>query len=165
MKLFNLIGNVLLVIEKYFLVALLLVLIGFSVSQILMRNFMESGFLWGDQFIRVLVLWIGLTGAMYASRMNKHIRIDIVSHYFPEKLNKNISIVANFATAIICSLASWYSLIFVIDEYQYGDIAFAKVPVWITESIIPFALAILALRFFIASFMALFNPSLEGDNP
>jgi hypothetical protein len=37
-------------------------------------------------------------------------------------------------------------------EHAYGDMAFAQVPVWLCESIIPCAFAVIALRYFLLSF-------------
>ncbi len=156
MKFLTLLVQALKKIETFLLVSLLLILIGFSLSQILMRNFMDTGFIWGEYLIRILVLWIGLLGAMYAGRTNKHIRIDLVTHYVSEKWQRYIEITSNFTTAVICGIACWYSLLFVLEEYEYADVAFASVPVWSTQIIIPFSLAVLTLRFLAQSFKSAF---------
>jgi len=150
-------------LEQFVLVFLLMVLIGFSFSQIVMRNLFESGFLWGEQFIRILVLWLGLLGAIYAGRENKHIRIDLASHYFSDAFNRIAMIIANLVTAVICAVAGYYSLMFVNDEYHEGGLAFANIPVWITEAIIPFAFALLSLRFILYSLQQLFNPNTGAE--
>ncbi len=68
-------------LEDGMLVGLLLLLIGMAVAQIFLRNFLGSGILWGDALLRVAVLWIGLLGAMAASRRGAHIGIDVVSRF------------------------------------------------------------------------------------
>ncbi|MCK5838003.1 MAG: TRAP transporter small permease, partial [Desulfobacula sp.] len=75
-------------IEDSILIGLLLSMICMAVLQIVMRNLFDSGILWGDELIRVLVLWIGLIGAMIASRNNHHISIDVISRYLPDKIKK-----------------------------------------------------------------------------
>ncbi len=37
-------------------------------SQILLRNLFDTGFAWADPVLRLLVLWVGLLGALAASR-------------------------------------------------------------------------------------------------
>ena len=37
--------------------------------------------MWAETFLRVLVLWIGLAGAMAASREHRRISIDILSRF------------------------------------------------------------------------------------
>jgi TRAP-type C4-dicarboxylate transport system permease small subunit len=68
-------------IEDGILAALLTLMIAVAVVQILLRNFFGAGIIWGDVLVRILVLWIGLTGAMIATRQNKHISIDLVARY------------------------------------------------------------------------------------
>lgn len=130
---------------------LLLLMIVVAVTQILLRNLFDSGILWGDELVRVLVLWIGLIGAMVASRNNHHISIDVISRYLPEKIKQLTSLVTAWFTAVICGLMTWFSLRFVIMEKQDGLIAFSSVPAWVCESIIPFAFAIITIRYLILS--------------
>ena len=44
--------------------------------QVLARNLFGGGILWGDSFVRALVLWVAFVGAMVASRSDNHINID-----------------------------------------------------------------------------------------
>ncbi|TNF86538.1 MAG: TRAP transporter small permease subunit, partial [Gammaproteobacteria bacterium] len=68
--------------EDALLVILLTAMIVLACTQILLRNFFDSGIVWIDPLLRVMVLWIGLVGATVATRHNKHIRIDLLSRYF-----------------------------------------------------------------------------------
>ncbi len=141
-------------IEDSILVGLLSLMIGLAVAQIFLRNLFDAGFLWGDVLVRILVLWIGLAGAMVASRDGKHINIDIVTRYLPVKVKKIVNCVIELFTGVICTIAAWYGLKFVQMEYQYGGQAFANIPVWLCESIIPFAFTVIAVRYFVLSFMS-----------
>ena len=51
--------------------------------------------------------------------------------------------------AAICAAAAWFGFRFVASERAFGGLAFAGVPVWLCEAIIPFAFAVIALRFMI----------------
>ncbi len=138
-------------IEDLILTGLLLGMIGMAVSQIFLRNIFDSGILWGDELVRILVLWIGLVGAMIASRSNNHITIDIISRYLPEKIKRISILITSAFTAIVCAIMTGFSLKFVILEKQDGLTAFADVPAWICESIIPIAFAVITARYLILS--------------
>lgn len=138
-------------IEDGILSGLLLVMIFIAVTQIFLRNLFDSGILWGDELVRVLVLWIGLIGAMIASRTNNHISIDVISQYLPKQTKKLTTLLTSLFTALVCGIMSWFSLNFVILEKQDGLIAFAAVPAWVCESIIPISFAIISIRYLILS--------------
>ncbi len=134
-------------IEDGILVGLLLTMIFMAVLQIFMRNMFDSGILWGDALVRVLVLWIGLMGAMIASRKNHHISIDVLSKYLPAPIKKLTNLIIFIFTSFICGVMAYFSLTFVIMEKQDSFMAFANIPAWACESIIPIAFAIISLRY------------------
>ena len=149
-------------IEDTVLVGLLLLMICMAVLQIFMRNLFDSGILWGDSLVKVLVLWIGLMGAMIASRNSHHISIDILSKFLPEQIKKITNFIISVFTSIVCGVMAYYSLRFVIMEKQDGYTAFANIPAWACESIIPIAFAIISLRYIFLSITSLaqfFKPS------
>jgi len=149
-------------IEDTVLVGLLLLMICMAVLQIFMRNLFDSGILWGDSLVKVLVLWIGLMGAMIASRNSHHISIDILSKFLPEQIKKITNFIISVFTSLVCGIMAYYSLSFVIMEKQDGYTAFANIPAWACESIIPIAFAIISLRYLflsINSFAQIFKPS------
>lgn len=142
-------------VEDSILVGLLLLMIVMAVTQILLRNLFETGIVWGDMLVRILVLWIGLFGAMVASRQGNHISIDLVTRYFPEVAKNFIGSLVDLFTAGICTVAAYFSLRLVVLEFEDGGIAFAHVPAWVCEAIIPFAFSVIALRYFLLSFINL----------
>lgn len=159
--------HALLATETFLLLFFLFAAILLASSQIILRNFFDTGIFWADSALRILVLWIGLIGAMFASRNKKHIRIDILSHYLPANLQNNIWRVTEFLTAIICGIVAFYSIEFIQYEYTDGRIAFANVPVWLCETIIPVAFSVMSLRYFIYSMLPnyLLNPEPGDINP
>jgi len=142
-------------LEDAVLVGLLLLMIGMSVTQIFLRNLFEAGIVWSDVMVRILVLWVGLIGAMVASRQDNHITIDILDRYLPERGKVYANFVVKLFTALICTIAAYYSLLFVQMEFADGGMAFAQVPTWLCEAIIPFAFTVIALRYFLLSFVNL----------
>ena len=140
-------------LEESLLVIILLCTIIFAVAQILLRNFFHSGIPWGDSLVRILVLWLGLIGAMIASRNHRHIKIDILSRHL-QPINKiRLRRFTDIVTSTVCFIVAWYSYTFVRIEYQDAMMAFENVPVWVTEAIIPYAFLVMAIRYLLSALL------------
>lgn len=133
-------------VEDFILILLLLTMISMAVLQIVLRNTIGSGIVWGDTLVRILVLWTGLVGAMAATRQNNHININIVTRYLSKRNSLLVNGVTLFFTAFVCLVTSWYSLAFVRMEFEFSTMAFASVPAWVCQSVIPVAFLVIALR-------------------
>jgi len=136
-------------LEDGLLVLTLAALILLALSQIVLRNFFDSGIEWSEPLLRVMVMWLGLLGAIAATKQNNHISIDAVSRLLPNKGKVISAVIANLFSAIICAIVSYYSLQFVLMEYQDGMMAFSSIPAWWCESIIPIGFALMSLRFLV----------------
>ncbi|WP_305907042.1 TRAP transporter small permease [Methylomarinum sp. Ch1-1] len=136
--------------ETFILVALFISLMLVAVTQIVMRNFFASGIIWAESFVRIAVLWIALIGAMIASRDGQHISIDVVVKKLPAGIRPIAQRLSALFTSAVCYVMTWHSLQFVLQEYRYGGIAFAAVPNWLCEAIIPIAFLIISLRYTIS---------------
>jgi TRAP-type C4-dicarboxylate transport system permease small subunit len=136
-------------LEDAILVSLLTAMLVLASAQILARNFFQVGIIWGDILVRVMVLWVGLVGAMVAARRNQHISIDIVSRLLPQRVKKAANAVVNLFAAVVCGIVAYYSLRLVRLEYLDGAVAFGAVSTWTLESIIPLSFGVMALRYFI----------------
>lgn len=134
-------------LENALLYALVALLLGLAIFQIGARNLFDTGLDWGDALLRVIVLWLSMVGAMIATRQGGHISIDVLSHYLSPALSAASRRVAYLFSAAVSLLAAWYCGVFVLDERAFGDVAFAGVPVWMCEAIIPVGLAVIGGRF------------------
>lgn len=152
----------LLKLEDGVIVGLLLITLTLAVLQILLRNFFDIGIAWVEPLLRITVLWIGMVGAMYASRDDSHIKIDIGMRFLAERFQPFAKAAVYLFTATVCGIAAWHSAMFVLVEMEDGGMAFAKIPVWLTEAIIPFGFGIIALRYIISTVIILY-PRLIPD--
>ena len=134
-------------LEDAILVCLFIALIGLAFTQISLRNFFHGGWIWADAALRVLVLWLAMWGASVAARQGHHIRIELAPHYLPLRWRRYNLVLCDAACAMISGIIAYASVQFVIEESSQGGTAFAQVPVWVCELIIPVSLAILTLRF------------------
>jgi TRAP-type C4-dicarboxylate transport system permease small subunit len=134
-------------IEDSLLIGLLALMILLAAAQILMRNFLGTGFAGSDQLLRLLVLWVGLLGAVAASRDDKQINIDMLSRFLPAVARRATRLVLDLFTAGVAALLAYHSGRFVQTEYAAGTSAFVNVPAWIAELILPLAFGLIALRY------------------
>jgi TRAP-type C4-dicarboxylate transport system permease small subunit len=145
-------------LENILLYLLVLLLVGLSVYQIVLRNAFDSGLYWADPLLRVCVLWLAMIGAMLASREREHIKIDVLSHYLRGRALAWSGAVTALFSAFVCFVAAYYGFLFVADEREYGGMAFASVPAWVCEAIIPVGLGVIGLRFLLESAVHLRHP-------
>lgn len=137
---------------------LLLSMILLATGQIIMRNFWDTGLPWSDPLLRIMVLWLGLLGAMAASRNHEHISIDVLSRFLPPRWQRISRMVTDLFSAIICTIIAYYATEFVLMEREDGMIAFANIPAWVCVSIIPIGFGVMALRFLLSFTMTLWAP-------
>ncbi|MCW8852100.1 MAG: TRAP transporter small permease [Gammaproteobacteria bacterium] len=142
-KLINFINK----IEDGLLVIILTSMIILAVYQIIARNLFSEGIVWIDPLLRTLVLWVGLSGAVVATRTDNHIRIDVFTKYLPKYFQPYIQRIVYLFTLSICLLVAWHAGRFIYSEYEYGTIAFSGVPSWLAGLIIPVSFSLIAIRY------------------
>ena len=144
-------------LEDITLVTILAAMIILAIGQVALRNVWGSGIGWADPLLRILVLWIALLGAMAATRDKNHINIDVLSKFLPGYLKKPAQFLTHSFAAVICALLAWQGGRLVQLDYREATTAFASVPAWVCELIIPFGFGIMSLRFFLYGLQALVN--------
>jgi TRAP-type C4-dicarboxylate transport system permease small subunit len=148
--------------EDALLVLLLSVLIGLASTQILLRNLFDFGFVWIDPMLRVLVLWLGLLGAAVATRNNRQISIDLLTRYLGERTNQLAQAAAEQVSAWTCLLIAAHGFNWVRLDFVDGLIAFAGIPAWLPEAVIPLSFGLIGLRYLLFSWSSA-RRYLRGD--
>jgi len=134
-------------LEDGLLVIILSSMIVLAVYQIISRNLFTEGVVWIDPLLRTLVLWVGLSGAVVATRTDNHIRIDVFAKYLPKNILPYVQRIVYLFTMMVCLLIAWHAARFIYSEYEYGTIAFSGIPVWLTGLIIPLSFSLIAIRY------------------
>jgi len=156
MKIINSINNILAKIESFFLIIILLTMILLAFLQVILRNFFSTSILWGDTFLRHLVLWIAFIGASLATKENRHINIDALSRLLPKTMKKITAIVINFFAATVCFFLMRAAITFIQSEKQAGSTLFAGIPTWIFQIIMAIGFGLMMFRFLIHSLENIF---------
>jgi TRAP-type C4-dicarboxylate transport system permease small subunit len=133
-------------IEDGLLALMLFTMVVLASSQVIMRNFLDSGFSWGDPLLRLLVLWLALMGAMVATRLERHITVDALLRILSPGLQRAARVLTKVATAIVCALLAWHSARLIALDYEYQDMLTEHVPAWIGDLILPVAFSVMTLR-------------------
>lgn len=133
-------------VEDSLLVVLLFALITFAGLQIGARNLFDTGWVWGEQAIRIGVLWVGLLGAVVASREDHHLRVDLVPRLLRPRGRAVLAVLTHLVTATVCALIAWHAGRLVHGEYLFGGGGVAAVPGWVIQSVMPLAFALMAVR-------------------
>lgn len=139
-------------LEDSLLLVILVGMILLAGAQIVLRNFFDFSFFWGDEMLRLLVLWLTVAGGLAASRMDKHISVEVLDRFLPDKLQTPVKIIIDLFTAGVCALFSWHSTRFVMGSYEYGDTLMGSVPAWMLQIILPVGFALIALRHLLLAF-------------
>lgn len=118
-------------------------------SQILFRNLFDTGFVWADPVLRVLVLWVGLLGALAASRTDKHISIDVFSRLLGARSLVVAKSLTALFTAAVAGLIAYHAWRFVAMEREAEIVGVAGMPTWLLQLIMPAGFGLIALRYLI----------------
>lgn len=133
-------------IEDALLVVILLALLVLSITQITARNLFDAGWIWSDQLVRVLVLWVGLFGAVVASREDHHLRVDLLPRMLGPRGRRVLAVLTHLFTGTVCAVLAWHAARFVLDERTFGSVGIAAIPGWVLKVVIPVAFALMTVR-------------------
>ena len=139
-------------LENIALVTMLSGMILLAVSQIVLRELFDTGVIWADELIKLMVLWLAMVGSVAASRDNRHIRIDVLSHVLPGVLVNIARIIVDLFAAAVCAVIAWQAWRYLQLEIEFEDRVLVDTPAWIAHIIVPLAFALVSYRFVILAF-------------
>ncbi|MBU4260882.1 MAG: TRAP transporter small permease [Proteobacteria bacterium] len=145
-------------LEETFLCLLLLSMILLACLQIALRDLFSGGLLWVDPLLRYLVLWSGMFGAAVATRIGKHIALDVVSYLVPANMKTWLQLLIHLFSTLVSAALTWAAIIFVRNEAEFGGTSLLSIPSWAWNLVFPLAFALITFRFFsagVADFLAI----------
>lgn len=87
-------------LENAIVTILLAAVVALSFGQIVARWF-GGGWIWIDELVRYLVLWLGMFGAVVATRTGKHIAIDALVGNAPANARRWLARAANLVAGVV----------------------------------------------------------------
>ncbi len=154
--------------ENATLVILLGSLMLLAVGQIAMRIFFSFGFIWADELIKLFVLWIALVASVAASRSDRHLRIDVLSHFVAAKYARFPRIIVDLFAGIICGVLAWQSWRYLQLTIEFEDTVLVDLPAWIAYGLLPLTFVLMCYRFLLLSgstLMRIIRPDPEQEAP
>jgi TRAP-type C4-dicarboxylate transport system permease small subunit len=133
--------------ENALLIGMLALMVGLAAAQILFRNFLDMSIFGADQMLRLLVLWVAFLGAVAASREGKHIHVDAMARWLPDRIKPGVVALTDLFTLSVCLILAWQALRFMHSARESGEMAFGSLPVWIAAFILPLGFSLIALRY------------------
>ena len=137
--------------ENAVLVLLLTTMILLAVGQIVLRIFFSIGFVWADELISLIVLWIAVVASVAAARSDRHLRIDALSHFVSQKYVRYPRIIVDGFASAMCLFLAWHSYRYVMLVKQFDDVVLSNVPAWIAFGVVPISFALMGYRFALLS--------------
>ena len=137
--------------ENFVLVLLLIAMMLLAVGQIVLQIFFSTGFVWVDELVSLIVLWIALVASVAAARSDRHLRIDALSHFMSEKYVRYPRVIVDAFAAAMCTVLAWHSYRYIQLLKEFDDSVLNVVPAWIAFSIVPISFALMSYRFVLLS--------------
>ncbi len=134
-------------LENTLLAVTLVALILLAAGQILLRNVFDTGFVWSDELLRLLLLWLAMIGAVAASRQDKHIKIDVLSRFLSPRLRLASQAVTALFASCVCGLIAWHAFRFVAESREFGDVVLVNAPAWLFQAVLPVGFALIAYHY------------------
>ncbi len=139
-----------------------------AVGQIAMRVFFSFGFIWADELVKLLVLWIALVASIAASRSDRHLRIDVLSHFVAAKYAQVPRLIVDAFAAFVCGILAWQSWRYVQLTIEFEDTVLVDLPAWIAYGLLPLSFALMCYRFILLSgsqLIRIFRPEPDQERP
>ncbi|MCA9651528.1 MAG: TRAP transporter small permease [Myxococcales bacterium] len=129
----------------------------------LMLVLLPNGLVWSQPLALVLTLWVGFIGASMCTYENRHLRVEAVQRFLPERIRPYVAFVSGLLTTAVCLGLLWVSLRYVLFNYEEyvgtegkgGMFQGMDMPKYIGFSALPVAFGFMAVRFFVKSLAAL----------
>jgi TRAP-type transport system small permease protein len=131
-------------VENAALALTMAVLVGISGLQLILRSGFDMTLLWADEFLRILVLWLALLGAVAAARTDRHLRIDVVYKLLGYRAREGVSSLASLVAAAVGALIAYEAGRFTVQAYHYGDTVMGNVKQWPLLLIMPAAFGLIS---------------------
>lgn len=135
-------------LEDTALVLLLCGMMLLAVGQIVLREVFSTGFVWADELVKLMLLWLAMVGSVAASRDDRHIRIDALSHLFPPLAVRITRLIVDSFAAAVCAVIAWHAYRYVrLIDVEFEETILIDTPAWIAHAIVPLAFLLISYRF------------------
>lgn len=130
--------------ESFIAISGLLLMLGLSLTEILLRNFLHMAIPGADVLNRYLVLWVSFIGAVLAVR-ERHIKIEVIAIWLPEIWHRRLERPIFLFSAVVCGAIGWTAVRFWHQEWLH--VPPGEKWIALLGAIIPISFFLLTLHF------------------
>ncbi|MGE8942239.1 TRAP transporter small permease [Leptospira interrogans] len=124
-------------------------------AEIFLRGVLNISLQWSEELARYLLIWTTYWGAAAATADNAHIRVEFLVNLLGRKARLWVEVAILLSCAAGAAVFAWYGYGLVEDSrllgLTSGDSNLA-VPIWIFQSVIPIAFALMSIRLLLSVF-------------
>lgn len=133
-------------VEELLLLFVFLAVVLLAVTQIVARNLFGMSWSWIEPASKTALIWIAMMGGLIASRRHAHLHINLAAQYLSPVWLAWLQRCISFICCLILAFLAWHAARLVWEEYQFADLAFLSVPVWLCMLIMPMGFALMSFR-------------------
>ena len=107
-----------------------------------LRYVLRKHLLWTDEVSIYLMLCIAFIGAAATMKAGRHIRVDLVWIFLPQKTRLWLNAITAFITCIVLCIVFWYTSLWVYQSYvtKWTAPSVLLTPFWIPQLVMPIGL-------------------------
>ncbi|MCX7836284.1 MAG: TRAP transporter small permease [bacterium] len=117
-----------------------------AIVQVISRNFLGGGIDWLDFWVRHSVLYLGLLGAVSATRLGNQIKIDAIIKLLPFSVSKWFQLFTTIVTSFICIWLADASLKMIQMEKEAGTVLIGNIKTSMLLWIFPISFVLIAVN-------------------
>jgi TRAP-type C4-dicarboxylate transport system permease small subunit len=133
--------------ESVVLVVFLGAMVILAFLQVVLRNVFGTGMVWADTLVRHLLLWAGFFGGSIAAFEGRHISIDALTKYLPDRWRYIAGVLTNLFGGVVCYYLARAAWTFVQSEMEAGGEFLFGLPGYVAMVIIPIGYFLLTVHF------------------
>jgi TRAP-type C4-dicarboxylate transport system permease small subunit len=134
-------------IESAIIITMLSVMVLLAFLQVLLRNVFSFGFLWGDPFLRYVVLWVGFLGAVLATKEEKHFGIEFINRLLSPRMMHVARFIVDLFASVVAYLLLRASLDFLEMGFDENSLDLFDIPKKYYLTIIPLTFGFISFHF------------------
>lgn len=158
-------GQILNRLEESILVILLVVMLGVIFTATVGRFTKIITIKWAEELARYCMIWIVFIGIIIGARKGEHFAVTALDMFLPKKAMNVIKIIATLFVDGFCFFAAYYGVKILSSQIKGGQVTPSlQIPMWIVYSIIPFGLAMMAIRYTIRTYKDITGKDLERED-
>lgn len=124
-----------------FALMLMLVVI---LMQVILRYGFSDGFIWGEEFARVMMIAAALVGAAIAHHQGRHIRFDLLEHMLPARFKRPLALVAELVVLITAAVLAYFGWELMI-ESEFQESMTIGISMLYIYAVLPLSMGLLTL--------------------